>query len=154
MVTALENRASDEQERAAPLRYSAAWDTEDVSIAEARAAVRTLLADAGHHPDDRPSQDAQLVVTELVANALRHAPGPGDLALEVTPDAALLHITVRDSSPRPLELRAHDARRVGGHGLYLVTRLCDQLHTIALETGKQIVAQLRLRPPVGQSMPA
>lgn len=108
----------------------------------------------GHHPDDRPSQDAQLVVTELVANALRHAPGPGDLALEVTPDAALLHITVRDSSPRPLELRAHDARRVGGHGLYLVTRLCDQLHTIALETGKQIVAQLRLRPPVGQSMPA
>ncbi|KPI32811.1 hypothetical protein OV320_2022 [Actinobacteria bacterium OV320] len=102
MVTALENRASDEQERAAPLRYSAAWDTEDVSIAEARAAVRTLLADAGHHPDDRPSHDAQLVVTELVANALRHAPGPGDLALEVTPDAALLHITVRDSSPPPL----------------------------------------------------
>ncbi|MEU9271822.1 ATP-binding protein [Streptomyces sp. NPDC048251] len=154
MVTALENRESDEQETAAPLRYSAAWDTEDVSIAEARAAVRTLLADAGHPPDDRPSQDAQLVVSELVANALRHAPGPGDLALEVTPDAALLRITVRDSSPRTLELRAHDARRVGGHGLYLVTRLCDQLHTIALETGKEIVAQLRLRPPVGRSMPA
>ncbi|MFD3621701.1 ATP-binding protein [Streptomyces sp. NPDC058676] len=78
---------------------------------------------------------------------MRHAPGPGSLALEVTPDAALLRIAVRDTSPRPPELRAHDARRVGGHGLHLVSRLCDQLHTIALETGKQIVAHLRLHQP-------
>ncbi|WP_399039351.1 ATP-binding protein [Streptomyces sp. 3330] len=134
------------------MRYRAAWDTSDVSIAETREAVRALLADAGHDPDQRPSQDAQIVVSELVTNALRHAPGPGDLALEVTPDAALLRITVRDSSPRPLELRAHDVRRVGGHGLFMVTRLCDQLHTIALETGKQIVAHLRLIKPAGQSL--
>ncbi|WP_405961787.1 ATP-binding protein [Streptomyces sp. NBC_00024] len=147
MVTPLKNRASDEQEPAAPLRYTAAWDTADASIAEARAAVRTLLVQAGHHPDHRPSQDAQLVVSELVANALRHAPGPGGLALEVTPDAALLRIAVSDSSPRPPEVRAHDARRVGGHGLYLVSRLCDQLQTVALETGKQIVAYLHLRKP-------
>ncbi|WP_326573698.1 ATP-binding protein [Streptomyces sp. NBC_00487] len=147
MVTPLKNRASDEQEPAAPLRYTAAWDTADASIAEARAAVRTLLVQAGHHPDHRPSQDAQLVVSELVTNALRHAPGPGGLALEVTPDAALLRIAVSDSSPRPPEVRAHDARRVGGHGLYLVSRLCDQLQTVALETGKQIVAYLHLRKP-------
>ena len=62
---------------AAPLRYSAAWDTADASIADARTAVRTLLARAGHDPRHRPSQDAQLVVSELVTNALRHAPGPG-----------------------------------------------------------------------------
>ncbi|MFJ1808244.1 MULTISPECIES: ATP-binding protein [unclassified Streptomyces] len=148
MVTPLKNRASDEQEPAA-LRFSAAWETTDASIADARAAVRALLADVGHHPDHRPSQDAQLVVSELVTNALRHAPGPGGLALEVTPDAALLRITVRDSSPRPPELRAPDARRIGGHGLLLVTRLCDHLHTIALERGKQIVAHLRLRRPAG-----
>ncbi|MFI5875080.1 ATP-binding protein [Streptomyces sp. NPDC051445] len=144
MVTPLKNRASDEQRLAARLHYSAAWDTTDTSIADARAAVRALLADAGHPPDHRPSQDAQLVVSELVTNAVRHAPGPGALALEVTPDAAWLRISVRDSSPRPPELRAHDARRVGGHGLQLVTRLCDQLHTTALHTGKQIVAHLRL----------
>ncbi|MET7651918.1 MULTISPECIES: ATP-binding protein [unclassified Streptomyces] len=148
MVTPLKNRASDEREPAA-LRFSAAWETTDASIADARAAVRALLAHAGHHPDHRPSQDAQLVVSELVTNALRHAPGPGGLALEVTPDAALLRITVRDSSPRPPELRAPDARRIGGHGLLLVTRLCDQLHTIALERGKQIVAHLRLRRLAG-----
>ncbi|MFE7835903.1 ATP-binding protein [Streptomyces sp. NPDC057474] len=147
MVTPLEHRASDEQEAAAPLRYSAAWDTADASIADARTAVRTLLAQAGHDPGQRPNQDAQLIVSELVTNALRHAPGPGALALEVAPDAALLRIAVRDSSPRPPEVRAHDARRVGGHGLYLVTRLCDQVQTIALKTGKQVVAHLHLRKP-------
>ncbi|MEU2338669.1 ATP-binding protein [Streptomyces sp. NPDC006654] len=145
MVTPLKNRASDEQEPAAPLRYSAAWDAADVSIADARAAVRTLLARAGHGPGDRPSQDAQLVVSELVTNALRHAPGPAALALEVSPDADLLRITVSDSSPRPPEPPAHDARRVGGHGLHLVIRLCGPLHTVPQATGKKVVAHLRLR---------
>lgn len=46
MVTPLKNRASDEQRLAAHLHYSAAWDTTDTSIADARAAVRALLADA------------------------------------------------------------------------------------------------------------
>ncbi|MEU0059644.1 ATP-binding protein [Streptomyces sp. NPDC006334] len=147
MATPLKNRASEEQEPAAPLLYSAAWDTPDASIAQARAAVRMLLAQAGHDPGHRPGQDAQLIVTELLTNALRHAPGPGSLALEVSPDATLLRITVRDSSPRPPEPLAHDPRRVGGHGMQLLSRLCDQLHTTALETGKQIVAHLRLRKP-------
>lgn len=147
MVTPLENRASEEREPAVPLRYSAAWNTAGASIAEVRAAVRTLLAQAGHDPGNRPSQDAQIIVSELVTNALRHAPGPGGLALEVAPDAALLRVTVSDSSPRPPELRAHDAHRVGGHGLRLVAQLCDQLHTIARETGKQVVAHFHLRKP-------
>ncbi|MFI8305031.1 ATP-binding protein [Streptomyces sp. NPDC085927] len=147
MVTPFENRASDEQGSAAPLRYRAAWNTADASIAEVRAAVRTLLARAGYDPGHRPSQDAQLIVSELVTNALRHAPGPGGLALEVAPDAALLRVTVSDSSPRPPELRARDARRVGGHGLHLVAQLCDQVHTIVRETGKQVVAHFRLRKP-------
>ncbi|MDQ0688370.1 anti-sigma regulatory factor (Ser/Thr protein kinase) [Streptomyces achromogenes] len=147
MATPLEDRASHARKPPTPLLFSAAWDTPGASIADARAAVRTLLARAGHHPDQRPSQDAQLVVSELVTNALRHAPGPGGLALEVIPDAALLRVTVSDSSPRPPELRAHDAGRIGGHGLRLVTRLCDQLQTVALETGKRVVAHLRLYAP-------
>ncbi|MGW2959428.1 ATP-binding protein [Streptomyces sp. NPDC001220] len=147
MVTPLKNRTPDEQGPAAPLRYNASWDTTGISIAEARAAVRTLLARAGHDPHHRSSQDAQLIVSELVTNAVRHAHGPGALACEVTPDAALLRISVRDSSPHLPELRAHDARRIGGHGLHLVHRLCDDLHITALDTGKQIVAHLRLPKP-------
>ncbi|MFE4856761.1 ATP-binding protein [Streptomyces sp. NPDC056670] len=126
------------------MRYSAAWDTTELSIADARDAVRTLLTRAGHRPDDRPVQDAQLVVSELVTNALRHAPGPGHLSLEVLPDAAELRITVRDSCPEPPEPRAPNPLRIGGHGLILVTRLCDRLRTVALDNGKQVVAHLRL----------
>ncbi|MFK0152599.1 ATP-binding protein [Streptomyces sp. NPDC090499] len=150
MVTPLKNRASDGQEPGAPLRHRVTWDTADSPIADARVAVRALLARAGYQPDHRPSQDAQLVVSELVTNAVRHAPGPGGLALEVSPDAGLLRIVVSDSSPRPPVLPAHDPGRVGGHGLHLVTRLCGRLNTVAQETGKLVVAHLRLRDPTAR----
>ncbi|MER5888725.1 ATP-binding protein [Streptomyces sp. NPDC001941] len=157
MVIPRRNQAPGGQEPTPPLRYSTAWEEEHAPIAEARKAVRALLARAGHLPEHRVSQDAQLVVSELVTNAHRHAPGPGGIELEVLPDSALLRIVVRDSSPAPLAPRAHDARRIGGHGLNLVNRLCTQLQTTVLETGKQVVAHLHLRtappeqglPPVG-----
>ncbi|MFF3991346.1 ATP-binding protein [Streptomyces sp. NPDC001797] len=147
MVTPLKNRASDEQEPGAPLRHRLTWDTADSPIADARVAVRALLTRAGHHPDHRTSQDAQLVVSELVTNAVRHAPGPGGLSLEVSPDAGLLRIAVSDGSHRPPVLPTYDPGRVGGHGLHLVTRLCGRLITREQETGKLVVAHLRLRDP-------
>ncbi|MEW2249567.1 ATP-binding protein [Streptomyces sp. NPDC006975] len=146
MVTPLKDRTPDEPGPSVARRYSTAWDTADgVSIAEARAAVRTLLSEAGHGPRDRSSQDAQLVVSELVTNAVRHAPGPGALLLEVTADGALLRVGVRDTSRHLPLLREHDPRRVGGHGLHLVGRLCDEVRAVPLDTGKQIVASLSLR---------
>lgn len=144
MVTPLSKESSDRPVPPAPWRYSAVWDRTEGLIADARHAVRTLLAQAGHRPDQRSSQDAQLVVSELVTNAVRHAPGPGALLLEVTPDGAELRITVRDSSPDPPRLQSPDPRRVGGHGLRLITRLCDRLYTVDPGTGKQVVAHLRL----------
>ncbi|MEV7686730.1 ATP-binding protein [Streptomyces bungoensis] len=146
MVIPLGQQAVDERHRTAPLRYSAAWNTAGASVNGARQAVRTLLARAGHRPDQRPSQDAQLVVSELVTNALRHAPGPGALLLEVASDATTLLIAVRDTSPRPPEVQARDGGRIGGHGLHLVSRLCEQMHTVLLETGKQVMVRLSLDP--------
>ncbi|MFJ3640125.1 ATP-binding protein [Streptomyces sp. NPDC090108] len=142
MVTPLSKR--DVQKPAAHLRYTTAWTTAGTSIAEARHAVSALLAEAGHQPDSRPSQDAQLVVSELVTNAVRHAPGPGGLTLDVTPDRTALRITVSDSSPRSPRLGPHDPHRIGGHGLHLVQQLCHQVHVIAAGTGKQVIARLRL----------
>ncbi|MFI9650724.1 ATP-binding protein [Streptomyces sp. NPDC052040] len=145
MVISLRNQAWDVREPTVPLRYSAVWEAEQSPIAEARRAVRTLLAEAGHPPQDRASEDAQLVVSELVTNAYRHAPGPGGLDLEVIPGAALLRIAVRDSSPDLPELRALDPHRIGGHGLRLVTHLCARVETTPLDSGKQVVAHLDLR---------
>ncbi|MET9730510.1 ATP-binding protein [Streptomyces sp. NPDC006458] len=147
MVTPLSKKTSGDPGRLASWRYRAVWDTSHVSIADARKAVRTLLTRAGHRPDHRPGQDAQLVVSELVTNAVRHAPGPYELLLEIPPDADQLRITVRDSSPDPPRRQAPDAQRVGGHGLLLVDLLCKQVHTVALNVGKQVVALLPLTAP-------
>ncbi|MBJ6998664.1 ATP-binding protein [Streptomyces sp. CRPSP2-6A1] len=145
MVTPLSRHTAREQGLPLPQQYSMAWDATHPSIADARHAVRVLLDEAGHQPDQRPSQDAQLVVSELVTNAIRHAPGPGALTLELTPDATLLRITVRDSSSSPPVLPTPDPGRPGGHGLRLVTLLCEGLHHTTLTTGKQVVAHFRLR---------
>ncbi|MFF8401430.1 ATP-binding protein [Streptomyces sp. NPDC015684] len=147
MVIPLRKQAEDERHEEGPLRSGTAWDTAGISIADTRRTVRTLLARAGHHPDHRPSQDAQLVVSELVTNAIRHAPGPGALLLELSPDDAVLLITVRDGSPRTPDVHPQDGSRVGGHGLRLVTQLCEQVHTVPWASGKQVTAQLRLGTP-------
>ncbi|QHC30739.1 ATP-binding protein [Streptomyces sp. HF10] len=143
MVIPLGIQAMDEP-RSAPSRYSAAWGVAGIPIADARGAVRTLLARAGHHPDRQPNQDAQLVVSELVTNAIRHAPGPGALLLELSADGARLTVTVRDSSAHEPLPREPDPRRAGGHGLHLVTRLCEQVRTVPAGEGKRIVARLLL----------
>ncbi|WP_333778601.1 ATP-binding protein [Streptomyces sp. IBSBF 3136] len=144
MVIPLRNQAKDEHREAAALRYSAVWDTQGPSLADTRQAVRTLLSRAGHPPDQQPSQDAQIVVSELVTNALRHAPGPGELLLELTGNPALLRITVRDTSRTPPRPAARTPDRIGGHGLHLIARLCDRLHTVLGDQGKHVIAELRL----------
>ncbi|MEU8589192.1 ATP-binding protein [Streptomyces sp. NPDC048664] len=124
------------------LRYSADWGTGAVRASDARGAVTAVLAQAGHTPDRRPTQNAQLVVSELVTNALVHAPGPSGLRLELTPESLL--ITVWDSSPRPPRSRAPDPGRIGGHGLHLVTALSEDLRTTATPSGKRVTATVRL----------
>ncbi|MFI2643999.1 ATP-binding protein [Streptomyces sp. NPDC018610] len=148
MAIPLREQAPDEDHPAEILRYGAVWGAPGIPLADARYAARTLLARAGHLPHHPISQDAQLVVSELVTNALRHAPGPGGLLLEVlTAAPARLRITVRDTSlrvPRPAD---PDPRRVGGHGLHLITRLCDRFDTSRHDGGKHVTAELLLPFP-------
>ncbi|NKQ23516.1 ATP-binding protein [Streptomyces galbus] len=134
----------NDHDTSAAVRYCVVWDGAGVAIGDARRAVRTLLARAGHPAEERASQDAQLVVSELVTNAVRHAPGDGGLLLELTPDAGVLTVTVRDSSPSEPQQRPYDAGRVGGHGMYLVARLCEHVETVALADGKQVIARMVL----------
>ncbi|MEU6770624.1 ATP-binding protein [Streptomyces sp. NPDC046759] len=145
MVIPLRKQATDERDSAAPLRYGATWSSEGTSIAYTRQAVRTLLVHAGHPSDDQTGQDAQIVVSELVTNALRHAPGPGRLLLELDSESGLLRITVRDCSARPPRLLVPDPSRIGGHGMHLITRLCERFHTVRLDDGKEVIAELSLR---------
>ncbi|MCS0604832.1 ATP-binding protein [Streptomyces sp. LP11] len=126
------------------LRYSRTWDTGVTGIGDARDAVAALLSRARPAPDRRSVQDAQLTVSELVTNAAKHAPGPCGLRLEVTPDGSAVRISVTDTSAEPPLRRPPDPRRVGGHGLHLVTMLATELEVIPLPQGKRVTATVPL----------
>ncbi|MGW4566764.1 ATP-binding protein [Streptomyces sp. NPDC004561] len=132
------------QDRPATLRYSRTWDTGVSSIADARDAVATLLARARPAPVRRSVQDAQLVVSELVTNAAKHAPGPCGLHLELPAGARALRITVTDTSAEPPRPRPPDPGRVGGHGLHLVAMLAGNLEVTWPGHGKRVTATVPL----------
>ncbi|MEU0007293.1 ATP-binding protein [Streptomyces sp. NPDC006314] len=132
------------QDRPASLRYSRTWDTGVTDIADARDAVATVLSRVRPAPERRSVQDAQLVVSELVTNAAKHAPGPCALRLEVMPDASAVRITVTDTSDEPPRRRPPDPRRVGGHGLHLVTMLSTDLEVTRFSHGKRVTATVPL----------
>ncbi|GGT04847.1 ATP-binding protein [Streptomyces chromofuscus] len=150
MVIPLMKQAADEQgpDEHATLRLSAAWAEGAARAVDARHALHALLArtsQTGRAPVPAPlALDAELVVSELVTNAIRHAPGPCGMILQLSRDA--LALTVWDTSPTEPTARHSDPRRVGGHGLHLVHTVSDRVVVAAGATGKQITAYLRLPP--------
>lgn len=86
--------------------------------------------------------DAELVVTELVENAVRHARSSSHVTLHLLPTGLLL--TVRDESssqPRPA---APPSDRPGGRGLLLVERLSAEWGVDIDADGKSVWALLPL----------
>jgi anti-sigma regulatory factor (Ser/Thr protein kinase) len=73
---------------------------------------------------DETLDDALLVVSELVTNALLH--GAGDIELRVAFDGQRVKGEVTDEGMRFTQpLREHDLAQIGGHGLYLVGCIAD-----------------------------
>ncbi|AOR36400.1 hypothetical protein BFF78_39860 [Streptomyces fodineus] len=132
-----------------PPRYSRAWGTGAAGIGAARDAVAALLSGVRPVPGRRSVQDAQLVVSELLTNAAKHAPGPCALHLTLLPDAAALRITVTDTSTAPPVRRPPDPRRVGGHGLHLVAMLSRGFEVTWLPYGKRVSATVPLTAEEG-----
>ncbi|WP_129842254.1 ATP-binding protein [Streptomyces sp. RFCAC02] len=97
-------------------------------VARAREFLREALHDWGWMPSRTEEQrasaeDALLVVSELVTNACLHADGPQELL--VGRGAKRLRIEVVDGSAADPALRTtRRAGRPGGHGMFIVERLC------------------------------
>ncbi|MFE2301512.1 ATP-binding protein [Streptomyces sp. NPDC059445] len=69
------------------------------------------------------AEDVLLVVSELVTNACLHAEGPE--GLRISCDNKVLRIEVSDrGSGQPAPRTPHRAGRPGGHGMFIVQRLC------------------------------
>jgi anti-sigma regulatory factor (Ser/Thr protein kinase) len=86
--------------------------------------------------------DAELVVSELVTNVLRHAPGPCALTLRLT--GTELSISLYDTSSDVPVVKPPDRHRIGGHGLHLVHSISDRVVVTPRRRGKEITAHLRL----------
>ncbi|MFC9131351.1 ATP-binding protein [Streptomyces sp. NPDC057099] len=126
-------------------------------IADARHAARRFMTDVeavhGLHVSDRATGVVELVVSELVTNAFKYAPGPCQLDLEVSDDAVA--ISVWDTDPTlPRACRA-DPGRVGRHGLEVARAVCRSLEISHEPVGKRVTAAVVLaddpgKPPPGQ----
>lgn len=69
------------------------------------------------------AEDVLLVVSELVTNACLHADGPEEMW--IARDDKVLRIEVSDKGAgQPAPRTPHRAGRPGGHGMFIVQRLC------------------------------
>jgi anti-sigma regulatory factor (Ser/Thr protein kinase) len=84
--------------------------------------------------------DATLIVTELVANAIRHAGTTIELRLRRIPEG--LRLEVSDGSPRPVRPASPSLLDEGGRGLALVDALATHYGVEGHPTGKTVWVEL------------
>ncbi|MFF2376326.1 ATP-binding protein [Streptomyces xiamenensis] len=97
-------------------------------VSRSREFARAALHDWGWLPaatDEAraAAEDALLVVSELVTNACLHANGPDELRLGCGPKVLRVEVSDRGSGLPAPDL-ARRAGRPGGHGMFIVQRLC------------------------------
>ncbi|MFG3283275.1 ATP-binding protein [Streptomyces sp. NPDC048111] len=140
-----------EAAEAQPLRVSAALEGEGACIARARHVAAQFLSwarDEHGVPVSPYVQDmTRLVVSELVTNALKYAPGPVLLELTIEDDTVI--IAVWDSDPVLPIARAADAGRVGQHGLEIVLLVAASFEARKEAVGKRITVGIALHSAPG-----
>ncbi|WP_020137903.1 ATP-binding protein [Streptomyces sp. 351MFTsu5.1] len=124
------------------------FDGESAVVPLARDFTRQALYAWGWLPaagaDQRAAaEDVLLVVSELVTNACLHAEGPDQLRISC--DRKVIRLEVSDrGAGQPAPRSPHRAGRPGGHGMFIVQRLCLDWGVVRNpgETGKTVWAEL------------
>ncbi|WP_406011041.1 ATP-binding protein [Streptomyces sp. NBC_00637] len=113
------------------------------SIAAARHWVRDCVEGFGE-PLRRHGmiQTAELLVSELITNAIRHGAGPP--LIRLTWNGRLLRIAVSDDSDLRPRIRAAKNTEPGGFGMQLLERLAQCWGVSARHPGKTVWAELSL----------
>jgi anti-sigma regulatory factor (Ser/Thr protein kinase) len=112
--------------------------------------ARAFVADtlAAWAVDVEDGEAAQLVVSELVTNAVLHAPESPMITLELSRMADALRVVVSDRNPdEPDRLRADPGLAESGRGVRLVDALCNRWGTEpGGPDGKTVWCELSVHP--------
>ncbi|MFJ1969379.1 SpoIIE family protein phosphatase [Streptomyces sp. NPDC087903] len=121
----------------------ATWDlpSDPAVVSEVRAAATRQLAEWGL---EETAFAAELLLSELVTNAIRHGAGP--IRVRLLHERALI-CEVSDSSNTAPHLRRAAANDEGGRGLFLVAQLSQAWGTRYTTEGKVIWAECALDAP-------
>ncbi|MEZ0066101.1 anti-sigma regulatory factor (Ser/Thr protein kinase) [Streptacidiphilus sp. MAP12-20] len=111
------------------------------NVRHARRITRTALAAWGV---SELVDSAEMVVSELVTNALRYGSGPVDLTLALTETG--LRIAVTDEGTTLPTARDADPDAQGGRGLQIVQLLAESWDVVVRLTGKTVTCVLQLEP--------
>ncbi|MER7485104.1 ATP-binding protein [Streptomyces sp. NPDC126497] len=136
------------------IQTTVALDGDGADIAQARHLAVGFLtrvqAEYGLPVSQRTMDVTQLVVSELVTNARKYAPGPALLDLRIAGDMVV--VSVWDSDPVLPVARAADAGRVGQHGLEIVMAVAQGFEARREPVGKRITARLALADDPGGAL--
>ncbi|GAA2534337.1 MULTISPECIES: ATP-binding protein [Streptomyces] len=115
------------------------------SITAARHWVRDCVEGfGGPLRQHRMIQTAELLVSELITNAIRHGAGPP--LIRLTWNNRLLRIAVSDYSDRWPHILATKDTEPGGFGMQLLERLAQRWGVTPRHPGKTVWAELSLDP--------
>jgi len=113
---------------------------------QSAAVVRRLLAcDLAHHQlPPAVIDDAVLVASELVVNAVRHTSAAPTGLLDVSwdVDASGVRVSVADSSDDPPQARGGTGHDLGGRGLILIEAMSDDWGYVRGQHGKSVWAHV------------
>ncbi|MCK8676483.1 ATP-binding protein [Streptomyces lichenis] len=145
MATVDEGEVSPREQKD-PLADRFTLDGGGACIAEARHLAAEFLDLARWEYDVQVSQRAedltQLVVSELVTNACKYA--PGTVAVDLRVVGRTVEIAVSDGDPVLPVVQGSDADRVGQHGLEIVAAVVQSLEARVEADGKSLIARIAL----------
>ncbi|WP_443068720.1 ATP-binding protein [Streptomyces sp. NBC_01361] len=138
-----------------PRARATAWDASwpiPRELTSVRQARRLVTAQLGDWDLEGLADTAELLVSELVTNALRHTRGPLRLNLQVR--GSRLRCEVEDTDPVGPVRRVVDTDAEGGRGTELLDLLADAWGSTCTATGKTTWCEMLTQAPSPKGSPA
>jgi anti-sigma regulatory factor (Ser/Thr protein kinase) len=137
-----------------PRARATAWDASwpiPRELTSVRQARRLVTAQLGDWNMEGLTDTAELLISELVTNALRHTHGPLRLNLQVR--GSWLRCEVEDTAPAGPVRRVIDTDAEGGRGTELLDLLADAWGSTRTATGKTTWCEMLTQTPSPMSSP-